>query len=86
MTHQAMQTHWSKLVDPLAKVEVAILGDAQGNTHALVDTLAYTVAEVRAVGDKRAMRTSWWTLADTLEEVKAVVDRAGDAHALVGTG
>ena len=53
MTHRAMQTHWSKLVDPLAKVEVAILGDAQGNTHALVDTLAYTVAEVRAVGDKR---------------------------------
>ena len=66
---------------------MAILGDAQGNTDALVDTLAYTVAEVRLVGYKRAMRTSWWTLADTLAEVEAVTlgDARGDVHALVGT-
>ena len=65
------------------------LGDARGDTHALVDTLTDTQAEVEAVtlgdtrGDGHALVNS---LADTLAEVEAVGDTRGDALELVDTG
>ena len=81
-----MRPHWSTLVDPLAKVEVVTVGEARGNTHALVDTLAETLAEVKAVEDKRVdARALVDTLADTLAVVGAVGDTRGERHALVDT-
>ena len=68
-----MRPHWSTLVDPLAKVEVVTVGNARGNTHALVDTPAEKLAEVKAVGDNRDdARALVDTLADTLAQVRAV--------------
>ena len=82
MTHWAIRTHWSKLRDPVANVEVVSLGDARGNTHALVDNLAETLVEVEVVklidarGETHALVN---TLADTLAEVKAGSGTRGDA-------
>ena len=37
--------------DTVAEVEAVKLGEAQGDVHALVDTLADTLAKVEPVGD-----------------------------------
>ena len=71
-------------------MEAKTLGDTLSDVHALVESLADTVAEVKAEtpgdtrGDAQALVN---TLADTLAEVETetVGDTRGDAQALVDT-
>ena len=53
-----MRTHWSTLADALGEVEALTLVDTPGDLHALVDTLADSLAEVRA-GDTRRHTGRW---------------------------
>ena len=62
------------------------LGDTWGYTHALVDTLADTLAVVKAVGDTPGdAHALLKTLAETLAEMEAKIlgENRGDTSGLV---
>ena len=62
------------------------VGDAWGDTYALINTLADTLSDEEAVGNRRGYAHALVdTLADTLAVVEAVGDTPGDTHALVET-